>query len=957
MSQPIPVDRDGDVIDVGRPKPRRRRVWRWALLAAIIILFIAGSRALSIYLSALWFGSLGYSSVFWFIFRVKLELFLIFLIATTAILRGALWLIERAFADFSFGRRTVFINQQPVNISPARILRPLAWIVSAIAGVVAALGMRESWRSFALYFHQAPTNVVDPIFNKSVGFYLFTLPFYDTISEWILYLVFIALVAAVVYAALAMTQQGFANSGDSAQARRTSLAAVSIPLAGWLVILAWRFLLSRYPYLWEDHQTFSGVTFVEANHLIPALTWVAIALVVAAVICLINAFTMRKLRIMIGALAIPLLVYIVGTVIIPAYVTNFIVKPNELGRETPYINHNVSWTRRAFGIDRIEQRNFDVQTSVESFDLQANRTTLDNIRLWDWRALQDTLTQIQAIRTYYDFTDVDVDRYTIGGQKRQMMLGTRELNVAKLPPSSSNWVNEKLIYTHGYGVTMNTANGFDSEGMPKFVLSNMPVESTASEVKVTRPEIYFGQETGPDVYVKTKRMEFNYPQGETNNLTTYEGTGGIPIGGAMRRWLLAWALGDLSKLPFSDDVTPGSRALIHRNIREIVDGVAPFLIYDNDPYMVINSEGRMFWIIDAFTETANYPYSRHYEAGDKNINYIRNSVKVTVDAYNGTTTFYVFDPQDPIIQSYRAIFPSLFRDATDMPADLRAHVRYPETLIKTQAEVFGLYHTQDANSFFQREDLWNVARQVSLGAEGKQQEQSIEPYFVLMQLPGENKGVEFVEILPFTPSNRNNMIGWIAGRCDGDAYGSLLAYNFPKSRLVDGPLQIEARIDQNAQLSGQFTLWNQQGSHVQRGHLLVIPIGQSLLYVEPIYLKAERSPMPELRLVVLATQDRLAYGANFDEALNNLFGDAAKTTPTEQKPAAPEGKPSASPQPSPSPQIAGTADVQQLINRAIQEFNDYQRLTSEGKLGEAGKKLEEHKRTLEELRKATGKPQ
>jgi len=452
-------------------------------------------------------------------------------------------------------------------------------------------------------------------------------------------------------------------------------------------------------------------------------------------------------------------------------------------------------------------------------------------------------------------------------------------------------------------------------------------------------------------------MEFNYPQGETNNLNSYTGSGGIPIGGAMRRWLLAWALGDLSKLPFSDDVTPDSRALIHRNIREIVDGVAPFLIYDNDPYMVINSEGRMFWIIDAFTETASYPFSRHYQAGDKNVNYIRNSVKVVIDAYNGTTNFYIFDSQDPLIQSYRAIFPNLFHDAKDMPQDLRAHVRYPETLIKTQAEVFGLYHTQDTNSFFQREDLWNVARQVSLSEDKQQQEQSIEPYFVLMQLPGENKGIEFVEILPFTPSNRNNMIGWIAGRCDGDAYGSLIAYNFPKSRLVDGPLQIEARIDQNAQLSGQFTLWNQQGSHVQRGHLLVIPIGRSLLYVEPIYLKAERSPMPELRLVVLATQDRLEYGSNFDEALNKLFGESSKQT-TAQPTQTGQPKPNATPQASPTPPPAGSQNVQQLINRAVQEFEEYQRLTSEGKLGEAGKKLEEHKRTLEELKKVgSGKPQ
>jgi len=955
VSTPNQFD-DGDVIDI-TPKKPRRRPWKWLLVVALVGLLFIASRAVSIYISAAWFGSLGYASIFWFIFRAKLQLFFIFFVATTVVLRTALWLIERAFASFSFGQRTVFINQQPVNISPGRLLRPLAWVVSIAAGLIFGFGMRESWRSFALYFHQAPTTQTDPIFGKPIGFYLFTLPFYDAISSWVLALAFISMVAAIIYAALAMTQQGLSTSGDVAKARRTSFAAVSVPLAAWLVVLGWRFVLSRYPYLWEDHQTFSGVTYVEAKHLLPAYLWVAGALVVAALICLVNGFALRKLRLLIAALAIPIAVYVVGVLMIPAYVTSFIVKPNELGRETPYITHNIAATRTAYGIDHIEQRPFDANTTADASDLQGNHATLDNIRLWDWHALKDTLSQIQAIRIYYDFTDVDVDRYTIEGQKRQMMIGTREINVDRLPESSRNWVNEKLIYTHGYGITMNTANGFDTEGMPKFILSNMPVESAASEIKVTRPEIYFGQETTHDVYVKTKRMEFNYPQGETNNLTSYEGTGGIEIGGYFKRWLLAWALDDVTKLPFSDDVTPASRALIHRNIREIVDGVAPFLVYDNDPYMVVNSEGRLFWIIDAFTESSNYPYSRHYGAADKNVNYIRNSVKVVVDAYNGTTTFYVFDAHDPIIQSYRAIFPALFHDQQEMPADLRAHVRYPETLIKTQAEVFALYHTQDTNSFFQREDLWNVARQTA-PSQDKQQpsDQSMEPYFVLMQLPGEKEGLEFVEILPFTPSNRNNMIGWVAGRCDGDAYGTLLAYNFPKSRLVDGPAQIDARINQNAQLSAQFTLWNQQGSHVLPGHLLVIPIGRSLLYVEPLYLKAERSPMPELRLVVLATQDRLAYGATFDEALNNLFGEAAKA-PAETKPETSQPKGQSLPPISASPSPATNANVPQLINRAIQEFEEYQRLTSEGKLGEAGKKLEEHKRTLEELKKASTKPQ
>ena len=949
VSQPIEFDRDDNIIDLTPPRRRRRRWW-WIVIA-VVVLLVVGSRVLSIYLSALWFGSLGYSSVYWYIFRLKLELFLIFFVLTAGMLRGAFWLVERAFRSFTIARRTVFINQQPVNISPGRVLRPLTWIISIVVGLIFGFGMRAQWRDFALYFHQPPTNFADPIFNRPISFYLFTLPVYDALNSWLLYLSIIVLLSALAYALLTATQEG-ANS----HARRTSVKVVSWPLAACLLVIAWSTLLSRYPYLWEDHQIFSGVTYTEANYLLPGLRWVAIALVLGAIVCVINAFSFRRIIVLLAAVALPAVVYVIAAVLVPAYVTSFIVKPNELGRETFYIEKNIDWTRRAFALDKIEQRNFEAETAVESFALQDNRPTLENIRLWDWRALQDTLKQMQAIRIYYDFPDVDVDRYVISGEKRQMMLATREIDEAKLPEQSRNWINEKLIYTHGYGLTMNTANGFDSEGMPKFVLSNMPIESTAPEMKVTRPEIYYGQKTNSNVYVKTKRMEFNYPQGEANNLTSYEGTGGIRIGGLVRRWLLAWALDDLTKLPFSDDVTSESRVLIHRNIRDIVDSVAPFLIYDNDPYIVISSDGRLFWMIDAFTESTTYPYSRHHNADDKSINYIRNSVKVTIDAYNGAVNFYVFDPQDPLIQTYRATFPALFRDASEMPADLRAHVRYPETLIKVQGEVFGLYHTQDTNSFFQREDLWTVAQQVSLNPQTKQQEQNpIEPYYVLMQLPGEKPGIEFVEILPFTPAKRNNMIGWMASRCDGDAYGSLLVYNFPKSHLIDGPLQIEARIDQNAQLSGQFTLWNQQGSHVLRGHLLVIPIGRSLLYVEPVYLQAERSPMPELRLVVLATQDRLAYGNNFEDALSNLFGEAAKA-PAETKAEQPKPKPGASPQPSPTPEKVGAPNVQQLINRAIQEFEEYQRLTAEGKLGEAGKKLEEHKRTLEELRKATGKP-
>ncbi|MFN2515086.1 MAG: UPF0182 family protein [Pyrinomonadaceae bacterium] len=949
MSESFPL-RDNEVIDV---EPPRRRRWRRWVIAAVILLFIILSRGLAVYLSAAWFSSLGFSAVYWYVFKLKVGLFLTFAIVTVLLLRTAFWLLEKAFASHTIEKRTIILNNQPVQFSPERFVRPLGWILAILFGLFYGLAMKSAWQSFALYFNQVSTPAPDPIFQKPLSFYLFSLPFYDLISSWLIILAFIVLCGAIVYSLLTVPQKVLKTAGRGSAQR--SFSTISLALAAFLVLLAWRTYLSRFPYLWDDHQTFSGVTFSEAKYLLPALYLVSLALIVAAVISLINALTKRGLRLLLLALAIPIGIYIVGVLLVPAYVTSFIVKPNELERETPYIEQNIVSTRRAFGLEQVELRDFQADNSVEGLDLTANRATLDNIRLWDWRALQDTLKQIQAIRTYYEFPDVDVDRYRIDGSMRQMMVATREMDVKKLPESSRNWINEKLIYTHGYGVTMNTANGFTPEGMPRFVVSNMPVESTSKDIKVTRPEVYYGQETNTDVYVKTRQKEFDFPQGETNTYTSYQGSGGIRIGGRARRMLLAWALGDLSKLPFSDDVNSESRVLIRRNIRDIVNGVAPFLVYDNDPYIVVSNEGRLFWIMDAYTESSNYPYSRHHDVGGKSINYIRNSVKVVIDAYNGTAYFYVFDNQDPLIATYRATFPTLFLDASQMPADLRAHVRYPETFIKAQGEVYGLYHTQSAKVFFQREDVWNVAQQIGLDGQNRKQVTAIEPYFVLMQLPGESAANEFVLILPFTPAGRNNMIGWMAGRSDGENYGKLLIYNFPKSRLVDGPLQIEARIDQNSQLSSQFTLWNQQGSRVLRGHLLVIPIGRSLMYVEPVYLKAESSPMPELRLVVLAIQDRLGYGQTFDEAMTNLFGDLARS-PSEQKPEQPKEKPAEGTS-KPAASTAPGESVQQLINRAVQEFDEYQRLTSQGKLGEAGQKLEQHKRTLEELKRVGAKQQ
>jgi uncharacterized membrane protein (UPF0182 family) len=962
MSTPFSDDLDDKVIDITPFKPKRHRKLIILIVAAIVII-VALFRSVSIYISAIWFGSLGYSSVYWYIFRMKLFVFLIFAVLTIVILRAAFWLLERTFSASTLERRTVIINNQSVNINPGRLIRPVVWILSIVLGLFFGAGMKDGWRELALYLNQPTAATPDPIFHKQLGFYLFSLPVHQIMSKWLIALAVVILIFTVVFAILANTQKQASKAATEAM-RRTSYAAVSFALAAFLLFLAWRVYLARFPYLWEDHQSFSGVTYTEDNYYLPALTIVAITLIVAAVIIVLNALTRRKLRLIVGAVALPILVYVVAGMLIPAYVQSFVVKPNELGRETPYIEHNINWTRKAFKLEGIEIRDFEADTSIAGFEIGNNQATLNNIRLWDWSALRDTLRQIQEIRPYYDFQDVDVDRYKIGGQTRQVMLAARELDVTKLPEQSRTWINEKLIYTHGYGVTMNTSNEFTPEGMPRFTLSNMPVDAdpSAPEIKLNRPEIYFGQKTDTEVYVKTKQKEFNYPQGETDNTNVYEGTGGIPVGGFFHRLLLAWALGDLSKLPFSDAITSDSRVLIHRNIRDRVEALAPYLVYDKDPYIVVTDDGRLVWMIDAFTESTTYPYSTHHQVGDQTANYIRNSVKVTIDAYNGDVNFYVFDADDPLIQAYRAIFPALFKDANQMPPTLRAHVRYPETLIRTQGDVFGLYHTMNASVFFQRNDVWSVASRSATNSDKKQQTEPLEPYFVLMQLPGEQVQNEFVEILPFTPANKNNMIGWMAGRSDGNDYGKLLVYNFPRSRLIDGPMQIEARIDQDPQLSGQFSLWNQQGSRVRRGNLLVIPIGRSLLYVEPIYLQAEKSPMPELRLVVLATQEHLSFGSNFQEALTKLFGEgtnaAQQTKPGEQpKPEQTNGqpKPAESPQPNAPQQPATPATTQQLINRASDDFTEYQRLTAEGKLGEAGQKLDALKRDLEELKKATGK--
>ncbi len=897
------------------PGTVRRFVVR--VIIAVVVL-IALFQSISIYVEKLWFESVGYASVYWYQLRAQGATFLAFGIGTGILL----WLIFQIVIPSGRVARAQLIrfgNEQIAMPAPSSF-RKLALPVAAILGLLFGLGFSSYWDTYALFLNRpSAAGVLDPIFHQPLSFYFFTLPVIEALAGWFLTVSIIGMVAAII---TALTDASGKFKG------------VSIGLGILLSAIAVEVYVSRFSLILETHKLITGVGYVEDRVILPGLWFVIAALGVGAVIAFVNAAS-GKLRNLIGAVVLPVITYVIAGMLIPGYVATFVVKPNEFVKETPYIRNHVEFTRRAYALDQVEEIAFDPRTTGATIDTAGYAPTIENIRMWDWRALQSTLRQLQEIRPYYDFRDVDIDRYTIGGKSRLMMLAARELDRNKLP--SGGWISERLVYTHGYGATMNTATDFTKEGLPALIVSNMPVQSTQPEIQLKRPEIYFGEITNWPVYVKTKQKEFNYPEGEKASYTAYEGTGGIRMGSLFRRLLLAWTVDDLLKVPFSDDITADSELLMRRNIRQRTAELAPFLAFDDDPYLVIGSDGGMYWMMDALILSNHYPYSGHKVVGNDFVNYARNSVKAVVNAYDGAVSFYVFEPDDPWIQAYQKMFPALFKPASEMPEMLKSHVRYPEVLFQVQASMYSTYHVTNEQVFFNKDDVWTIAQQ-SRSQGGQRTTNEIEPIFNVMQFPGE-KNAEFVGILPFTPTNKNNMIGWMAARSDGENYGKLRAYQFPKSRFVDGPLNVEARIDQDPQLSSQLTLWNQQGSTVIRGDLLVIPLEKTLLYAEPIYLQAVSSPMPELRLVVLVTQDRLAYGPRFSDALASLIAGQSSVASVSTTTANTESA------------TAPAATPKQLIDRANQSLNDYRKLTSEGKMGEAGAKLDELKRLLEQMGK------
>ncbi|MGA2278385.1 MAG: UPF0182 family protein, partial [Terracidiphilus sp.] len=616
-----------DTIDWPKPTSSRRR-GRGGLIAfftVIVVLLLGGRTALSYWVDLLWFNSLGYSDVFWRSRSLEWGIFAVFFLLTLLILLGMVYALKHLHRDDLPGDHTLIFNGKEVTFSLKPVLRIVTIGGSLLIAALSGGTIASQWQTLALWwFAPRSGGAADPVFGRPLDFYLFTLPVWQLIAGWLLSLSVIACIIAVVFLVISGGRR--AIGGSHLGLGGLSWRGFSIALSFLLLVIAARVYLGRFELLFEHHTIFDGVTYTDAHVTLTGWLIVCLALLLGALTALVSGIFAPRGRLLFAAV-LPAAICYAGVGLVGWYVTSFLVKPNELVKEQPYIAHNIEMTRKAFGLDQFQQREFPAETTVEAADPANNQATLRNIRLWDWQALQDTLRQIQEIRTYYDFPDIDIDRYRIDGATREVMLAARELNVNKLPESSRNWINDKLIYTHGYGITMNPVNGFTSEGLPTLLLSNMPVQSTVPGLNVTRPEIYFGEMTNSDVYVKTKQQEFNYPQGDTNNLSSYQGSGGIELGGFLRRALIAFARGDLAKLPFSDDVNSSSRLLMQRNVRQRVAALAPFLSFDQDPYIVVGNDGRLSWILDGFTQSDSYPYSTHYSVGDQEINYMRNSVK------------------------------------------------------------------------------------------------------------------------------------------------------------------------------------------------------------------------------------------------------------------------------------------------------------------------------------------
>ena len=889
-----------------------------AAVGGVLIAMVALRILAAVLVDYWWFDSLGCGSVYGRILLARVVLWCVGFAASFGAAASG-FLIARRIARSSDRGRPQWGRRASPFAPLQQMAWPLCWAGAAFAGVVGGSMLSLMWHRVLLFLYRMPFDVADPIFGKDIGFFVLVYPLAVLLRRMLLALVWVSLAGA---AAWHTASGAFLGGRDGLPAGVFSHLSRTLGVA--FLLVAAGHLLDRYGLLYSTAGAAFGAGYTDVHVRLPGHWLMAAAALVAAVL-LLRARSVRDLRSVLIGLGAWLGCVVLAEGLLPPLVQSLRVTPNELRLEEPYIRHAIDFTRRAYALDAIEEIEYPVVDDLRYEDVAADRATVDNVRVWDWRPLRETFRHLQTIRSYYEFLDVDVGRYETEGGTTQMLLSVREIAPDRLQASAQSWVNLRLKYTHGHGVCMSPANAFTEDGFPVLTVRDIP-PVTPESIPLDRPEVYYGEATNGYVFVRTNEDEFDYPMGDENAWTRYEGSGGVPVGTFRRRLAFAVELRD-PKILLSTDLTSESRILYRRQVVERVRRLVPYLTLDRDPYPVVHA-GRIFWIQDAYTATRLYPYSEPAAGG--RLNYVRNSVKAVVDAYEGTVTLYVADGSDPLVRAYARMFPGLYRPLEEMPEGLRRHVRYPVDLFEIQAEKYNVYHMRSPQVFYTREDIWEVAQEKYHG-----QRQMVESYYAVMRLP-DSERPEFLVMLPMTPRGRANMIAWLGGRCDGEHYGKLVVCVFPKGKLVDGPLQVENYIDQDPLISGQVTLWNQSGSSVLRGNLLVIPIAGGLLYVEPLYIRADAEAIPQIKRVIVAAGSRVAMAETLQEALRQLFEvSGPPDLPARDGPASPPGRDAP----------AVSAAVAEAVRAANAEYGAAQRALQEADWQRYG----EHMNRLEVL--------
>lgn len=892
------------------------------------------------YVEWLWFGEVGLRAVFWRALDSKLVVGLAFGAAFFAIFQGNLRLAFRP----TKGARLLegIAGLKPTQGTVVTLLRRLALAVSVLGALLVAFASGAHWLTFLRARHGVPFGVEDPIFHRDIGFYVFTLPAWRYTHSFLLTTLLVTFVACVLVHVLVGGAR-FETDPPALRIETRTLSHLSLLAAALFVVTGLGYVMKGWELLLSTGGVVFGAGYTDLHARLPVSRILMIVALVLGAALACNVRWQRRL-LPLQALGAWVAAQIVLSGIFPAAMQSLVVNPNEGEKESEYIAFNIQATRAAYALDDIASTNMSLKGELTRTKLERNDTTVSNVRIWDPATLLNSYRQLQELRPYYTFTDVDVDRYRVNGVYRQTMLSARQLNIAGLPPQAQTWVNQHITYTHGYGVAASAVNQVTSDGSPDFLVQNIPVASSAPTLEITQPRIYYGDLGSEYTLVRTKDPEFDYPGPEGDVYRAYDGRGGIPIDSFFNKLCFAFEFGTI-KFFTSSSIQSGSRIIVKNDIRKRLQTAAPFLSFDSDPYIVI-ADGHLYWIADAYTATGDYPYSE--PSGD--LNYLRNSVKAVVDAYDGTLTFYTFEPGDPLLRTYEKIFPGMFRPKSEMSAALLEHVRYPEDYFNVQAQIYTSYHVQSASVFYNKGDQWEIPGRVSITGEGR-----MAAYYVIMRLPAQSKE-ELMLILPFSPNGRSNMIGWLGAQSDGADYGRAVSFAFPASETVYGPAQVEAAVNQDPKISSERTLWGQQGSQVIFGNLLVVPIEDSLLYVQPLYLQSDQTKLPQLKRVVVfyrgpaksSSGDRqnVVMAPSLEEALTQIFGAKAAPPPAPAPVTAPPTTPEV-------PPASGTKSVspkaKALIQQANREFDDSEKALRAGDFAAYGRHVQALKKTLGKL--------